>query len=618
MAFYEFNPDDAIRFADFVHIKAKRTGDELVFQHCPFCGENSKEKNKFAINLKTGQYNCFRATCGAKGNMITLSKYFNFELPGYADEYYNSRKRYAKLPQTSRPQTTEPAIEYLQSRGISEAIARKYEITTDKQRPELLLFPFYDENNVLQLVKYRNTLATKENGLDKEWSLRDKKNDLSCKPILFGMNHCDPTAESGTLIMTEGQLDTLAVAEAGYRNVVSVPTGANGFTWVPYCWDFMKQFKQLIVFGDYEKGQITLLREMQRHFFFGPILHVRPENYKDCKDANDILRKYGTSQIRECIEHAVQVTNENFVKLSEIRPKSISEMENFKTGISSLDRILGGFYFGQLVILTGERGEGKSTLSNQFVLMAVNSDVKTFIYSGELPDGSLRDWIDCQAAGSAHMVEHRNSFGDADYTIEEGISDKIGEWYSDNLYIFQNKRLEDLEADDDIDVLELVKEATKEGFRMIVIDNLMTAMDDDPRYDLYRAQTRFVKQLSRIAKARDVLIVLIAHQRKNQGTVRSADDVSGSGNITNLADVVLMFGKPKDKDAEWPRELSVFKNRLTGRLGKPIPMWYEEGSRRTSDSQRFDWSFGWEQDFTEIGEVPNPFEEVDWDDESGS
>lgn len=613
---YTFNPDDAKRFANFIGIKARQSGDELVFQHCPFCGETSKDKEKFAISLRTGQYNCFRTSCGVHGNMITLSKYFNFELPGYADEYYNARKRYAKLPQSNRPQTTEPAIAYLKSRGISEVIARKYEITTDSQRPELLCFPFYDENNILQLVKYRNTLATKENGLPKEWSFKDKKNDLSCKPILFGMNHCDPTVESGTLIITEGQLDSLSVAEAGFQNVVSVPTGANGFTWVPYCWNFMRQFKKLIVFGDYEKGNITLLKEMRQHFLFGEIWHVAPESYKDCKDANEILQKYGIEQIKECIRSAVQVINENFVKLSEVSRKPLFGMEKFETGIKTLDRILGGFYFGQLVILTGERGEGKSTLSNQFILAAVNNDVKTLIYSGELPDGSLRDWIDCQAAGPAHMIEHQNSFGDKEYTIEEGISDKIGAWYSDNLYIYQNKQLSNLEVEVDVDLIKLVTEATNEGFRTILIDNLMTAMtDDDPRYDLYRAQTKFVKQLVRIAKAKNVLIILVAHQRKNQGSVRGADDVSGSANITNLADVVLRYGKPKDEDSEWPRELVVYKNRLTGKLGT-VHVWYEESSRRISDIQRFDWTLGWEQDFTDFGEVPNPFEGVDWDDES--
>lgn len=613
MALYEFNPDDALRFGDFVHIKMKRIGDELVFHHCPFCGERSKDKDKFSINLKTGQYNCFRASCGAKGNMITLSRYFNFELPGYADEYYNARKRYAKLPQKTRPQVTEPAIEFLQSRGISEDVTRKYEITTDKQRPEVLCFPFYDENNVLQLVKYRNMKATKENGLTKEWSFRDQKNDLSCKPILFGMNNCDPAAEDGTLIMTEGQIDSLSVVEAGFQNVVSVPTGAKGFTWVPYCWDFLQQFKRLIVFGDHEHDRITLLDDMQKTFN-GQVLHVSEEDYKDCKDANDILRKYGKGQVRKCIESAVQVMDKNIVRLSDIRPRPISEMECFQTGIDKLDRTLGGFYFGQLVILTGERGEGKSTLSNQFALFAVKAGIKTFIYSGELPNGSLRDWIDHQAAGPLHLVERANQYGDLEYDLAKDVGDKISKWYKEYLWIYQNQFLEDDQAEEEQTVVELISEAAKLGFRFIVIDNLMTAMDDDARYDLYRAQTKFVKQLVRIAKARDILIVLVAHQRKNQGTNRTADDVAGSANITNLADIVMTFGRPKlDEDGnkpDWDREIRIQKNRLTGRLGSPIPVWFDEGSRRIS-ADEFNWSFGWEDDeFYDMDEIPNPFEEV--------
>ena len=75
------------------------------------------------------------------------------------------------------------------------------------------------------------------------------------------MNHCNP--DNPTLVLTEGQIDSLSVAEAGIENVVSVPTGAKGFTWIPYCWDFLSQFKTLVVFGDCENGRITLLEEMQ-------------------------------------------------------------------------------------------------------------------------------------------------------------------------------------------------------------------------------------------------------------------------------------------------------------------------------------------------------------------
>ena len=620
MSIYEFKPEDAKEFARHIGAKVRTSGDELIFTRCPFCGGESKtDKDKFAINLKTGQYNCFRASCKARGNMITLSRLFNFELPGYADEYYNNRKKYMNLSKAKRPTTTEPAISYLGSRGIPAEIVRKYEITTDAKNPDLLIFPFYDENNTLQLVKYRNLKANKENGMSKEFVMKDQKTGLSCKPILFGMNHCD--AAGAPLIMTEGQIDSLSVAAAGFQNAVSVPLGCNGFTWIPHCWDFLQSFSELIIFGDYEKGRITLLDEM-RKFFNGALKHVRPEDYKDCKDANEILQKYGPEQIRRCIENAEAVVSDKFIRLSDVRPRPISEMQPIETGIEALDKTIGGFYFGQLVILTGERGEGKSTLANQFALFAVNAGVKTWIYSGELPNGSLRDWIDHQAAGSRNMIEKRDRFGDVYCELDEKTAGRISEWYSDYLWIYQNQFLEDEDSEEDKTVVDIVREAAKEGFRFIIIDNLMTAMEDDARIDIYRAQTKFVKQLVRIAKARDILIVLVAHQRKNQGTNRTADDVSGSANITNLADIVMTFGSVKDVkeygEGTIPnREIRIQKNRLTGKLGNTIPIWFEPTSRRISDKKdNFGFSLGWEtkdaaDNFMDLSEIPNPFEEVD-------
>lgn len=610
---YQFSADDAQEFARSIGAKTQTIGDELIFERCPYCGARSEKrsnKNKFAINLKTGQFHCFRASCNANGNMITLSRDFGFELPGYADEFYNHRKQYADFRNFKRPEPTDPAIEYLKSRGIPEEVSRKYEITTDKKNPDVLVFPFYDENNKLQLIKYRNLKANRENGLTKEWVYKDQKNGLSCKPILFGMNHCGRADVSNlTLIITEGQIDSLSVVAAGFDRVVSVPLGCNGFTWVPYCWNWMQQYKKLIVFGDYEHDRITLLEDMQ-HYFNGTVLHVRPEDYKDCKDANEILQKYGPDQIRICIENAKPAVSKDFVKLSEIRPKPISEMEYFSTGIKTLDRTLGGFYFGQLVILTGDRGEGKSTLSNQLALQAVQNQVRTLIYSGELPNGSLRDWIDTQAAGPLSIRTLTNRFGEKYYKLKDGIGDKVAEWYSDYLWIYQNQFLEDPDHEEEKTVVDLITDAAKEGFRFIIIDNLMTAMDDDARVDLYRAQTQFVKKLVRLAKAKDILIMLIAHQRKSLGTARTADDVAGSANITNLADVVMTFGKAKTQGATWPRELTVQKNRLTGKLGNPIPIWYDEASRRINDVQEFEWSFGWEPEFLDLCDIQNPFEEV--------
>lgn len=197
---YEFTSEDAHRFARHVGIQTKIHGDELFFRTCPYCrpGHVKGNMNTFSINLKTGQFKCLRASCGVSGNMITLSRDFDFSLGNEVDEYFRPRKRYRKLKQ---PEKTiipkDPAIKYLESRGISEEVARKYEITTQTEHDNVLVFPFYDENSILQFVKYRKIDFDPEKDRNKEWC------EANCRPILFGMKQCSEDHE--TLVVTEGQ-----------------------------------------------------------------------------------------------------------------------------------------------------------------------------------------------------------------------------------------------------------------------------------------------------------------------------------------------------------------------------------------------------------------------------
>ena len=83
MNIYTFKEEDARRFASENGFRARRKDDELIFKECPYCHSTSiNDKEKFSINLKTGQFHCWRASCGAKGNMLTLAKDFNFSLGG--------------------------------------------------------------------------------------------------------------------------------------------------------------------------------------------------------------------------------------------------------------------------------------------------------------------------------------------------------------------------------------------------------------------------------------------------------------------------------------------------------------------------------------------------------
>ena len=110
---YEFREEDAFEFARAVGIKTKARGNNLHFSTCPYC-KSKKDKDTFAIDLKTGKFKCLRASCGVSGNMLTLAQDFSeFELPQEYQEYYRPKKKYKNLATPKNPIIPKPkAIEY--------------------------------------------------------------------------------------------------------------------------------------------------------------------------------------------------------------------------------------------------------------------------------------------------------------------------------------------------------------------------------------------------------------------------------------------------------------------------------------------------------------------------
>lgn len=605
MSIYEFQQDDAYRFVREIGATAKQKGEELMFTYCPYCmgGNGSKrDKGTFSINLKNGQFKCLRASCNAHGNMITLAKDFNFDLSEEVNRYFNINNYNQKFKRfkESHKASTDPAILYMKNRGISEEICRKYEITTKKDKDNILVFPFKDQKGELRFIKYRKADFDKEKDKNKEWCESD------CMPILFGMNHCDPNLDY--LVITEGQIDSLSLSEAGINNAVSVPTGANGFTWVPHCWDFLSQFKVLVVFGDFENGSMSLLEELTKRFQ-GTVKHVKEEDYKGCKDANEILQRYGKQTVRDAVENAVANDNPKIKRLVDVQRVDLSSMKCISSGINSLDRLLGGFYFGQVVLLTGERGFGKSTFASQIGTLAMKAGYNTFFYSGELMDWYFKAWIEYQIAGNRNINPMTNHLGYKSYSIDARVYPQIEDWYGDKAYIYDNSIVDNDTEEETL--LETLETAIKQyDCKVLFVDNLMTAIADDMANDLYRIQAKFVRDLTLLAKKYDVLVFLIVHPRKSNGTNFDNDDVAGSSNITNLVDVVLRYGKPKDSNADTKeRVLSVYKNRLTGRTNRDgIKLYYQESSKRISENEIFDWELGWEKH--EFVRVKEDYEEI--------
>lgn len=118
------------------------------------------------------------------------------------------------------------------------------------------------------------------------------------------------------------------------------------------------------------------------------------------KDANAILQKYGCKAICDAVNNAEEIPVTAVKKLSQVKAVNLDKQEHIRTGIYDVDRYIGGIYMGQVVVITGKRGEGKSTLASQIIANALDqSDLdgnpySIFVYSGELPDyHSNAGWI---------------------------------------------------------------------------------------------------------------------------------------------------------------------------------------------------------------------------------
>ena len=154
-----------------------------------------------------------------------------------------------------------------------------------------------------------------------------------------------------------------------------------------------------------------------------------------------------------------------------------------------------------------------------------------------------KSWYDFQVAGRNHIIENQTEYGTVNRFITNKNQEFINAWYLDRAYIYDNRIID---GDEKEDLLKSVEQAIMQyGIKVVLIDNLMTAMyiDELQGSDKYDQQGRFVRALTTIAIRDDDLVLLDAHRRKNNFTNDANDEISGSGDITNLAGITLSYDR---------------------------------------------------------------------------
>jgi hypothetical protein len=191
--------------------------------------------------------------------------------------------------------------------------------------------------------------------------------------------------------------------------------------------------------------------------------------------------------------------------------------------------------------------------------------------------GDVRKWLDFQIAGRQRVIAENK--GDYEiYKLSPQNVQAIGDWYRDQAYIYDTSVVVEQQKN----LLEVIETYIKQfGCRFILIDNLMTAIDlTDIGSEKFERQELLCKRLARMAQKYNALILLIAHKRKSTFSADENEDVLGSSEITNLAGIIMSYGRDKDINDD-ERLLKVTKNRLTGRCDfDGVICGYDDASKR--------------------------------------
>lgn len=487
-------------------------------------------------------------------------------------------------------------LTYLEKRKISKETCKYAGIKQDKKGN--IVFEYYNLDKVLLTVKYRPARKINKGEL-KSWC----QNGADTSPILYGMHQIDTRKP---LLITEGEIDRLACIESGFKNTVSVPFGANSYSWIEYNWDWLEQFDKIIIWSDNDEAGRKMVETVIPRLGSWRCYEAKGSE----KDINLELFKHGKEHVLKVIEEAKEMPIKDIIDLSEIEDFDITKAEGIYSNLKGLDKWISKYYFGTVNLVIGINGSGKSTLVNQiYIAEALEQNYSTFIFSGELTKPALKSWITFPIAGKKHIETiDRGKFQPKGYRVKTNVKDKIQEWYKGRVFVY--------DKDFNIVAGELLQKmeelARKHGVKNFILDNLMMInCSEYNKYNEYEAQCTFVLKLCEFVRNYNVLVHLLHHPSKIDSIRKLTKmDVAGMAKITNLVHYITAIHRvtPSEKEGiprrtggfaqepiQYDALIDILKDRPNGASDRCIGLYFEASSKRFyGDSDAVNKKYSWD------------------------
>jgi twinkle protein len=454
---------------------------------CPLCSHDRKPKNQ---KDKCASYDWERGL-GTCHNCNKTFQLHSFQRKGKAE------KVYVKPTQPEEQVTVNDKVaEWFASRGISRSTLYEVGVTDGEEfmpqtgKVEHAIQFNYFVGDQLVNVKYRD-------------GRKNFKLYKGAEKVFYNINSI---VGYEYCVIVEGEMDVLALHEAGVTNAVSVPNGAtlntNNLEYLDNTIDYFLDQEKIIIAVDSDEAGQALQQELIRRLGT-EVCYIA--TFDDCKDANEYLIKYGKESLVSRITAATPVPLENVTTFRDIEGDVTDFVRNgfkpgYQVGLRDFDSIF-STYTGQFITVTGIPSSGKSDFVDQMCVgynqlygwktaFASPENQPTFLHAHKLMRkiwGGMPSEADINGEKWNTIADRCNSsFYHIDmekYTIEHVL--KKG--------------------------AELVK---RKGIKCLVIDPYNKVRSVKPSTDVNQYTLDYLEQIDVFAKKYDVLVIVVAHPTK--------------------------------------------------------------------------------------------------------
>ena len=236
----------------------------------------------------------------------------------------SNEKEYVRPEMTKYSAVVDKTQQWFESRGITQQtlddlkVGQGLEYMPQTGKQENTIQFNYVIGNQLINVKYRD-------------GRKNFKLYKGAEKIFYNINS---VVGYDSCVITEGEMDVLALHEAGVKNAISVHNGAtlshNNLDYLDNCIDYFDDKTKIILALDTDDPGLALRAELVRRLGAETCYLV---DFEDCKDANEYLMKYGKEKLKQVINKARSYPLENVTTFRDIEGEVKDFVKNgFKPG----------------------------------------------------------------------------------------------------------------------------------------------------------------------------------------------------------------------------------------------------------------------------------------------